>query len=266
MDLKKLFNLENKNVALIGGSGLIGSELVRQIPYYGARIIVGTRNQTKSNEIINNTKFSDNVIIPESFYIDISNESSIKNFFNEIKEKFGKIDALINSAWPKTSDWHLKFENIEHKSLYKNLCDHAGGYFLCCQAVSKIMKDQKSGVILNMGSIYGEVGPHFSIYEGTEMTCPSAYPLIKGGIHTFTKYLAAYLAPYNIRVNCISSGGIIDRSHQDPNFIKEYIKQTPLGRMGEPSDILGPVIFMLSDASLYVTGQILFVDGGWTCW
>lgn len=126
------------------------------------------------------------------------------------------------------------------------------------------MKNFNGGVILNLGSIYGHIGPRFSIYEGTEMNSAPVYPLIKGGIHTFTKYLASYLGSYNIRVNCIAPGGVKDESTQNQIFIQNYEKITPLKRMGCPDDIIGPVLFLCSDASSYVTGVILFVDGGWT--
>ena len=119
------------------------------------------------------------------------------------------------------------------------------------------MMEQQAGVILNLGSIYGEVGPHFSIYAGTKMTCPGAYPLIKGGVHAFTRYLAAYLGPYGVRVNCLSPGGLKDESHQPQGFIKNYLQQTPLGRMADPEDMIGPLIFLISEASRYVTGQVL---------
>ncbi|HDH53711.1 MAG TPA: SDR family oxidoreductase, partial [Nitrospirae bacterium] len=186
--------------------------------------------------------------------------------FEKTVNDFGKIDILINNAWPRTDDWGARFEKIKADSLYKNLCDHAGGYFLCCQHAANYMKKQKEGVILNMGSIYGVVGPHFPIYENTDMTCPAAYSLIKGGIHTFTKYLATYLAPYNVRVNCMAPGGIADNTRQESDFVEKYNKNTPLGRMGKPEDLIGPTIFLISDASRYVTGEVLVVDGGWTAW
>lgn len=267
MDIgNSIFSLNNLIVILTSGSGLIGTELLKELPKYGAQVIVGSRDTKKLDKKIEDIEYPENIIEPVSFFLDISNNNSVEHFFKKIKDSFPRIDGLINNAWPKTNDWLDKFEDVAAKSLYKNLCDHAGGYFLCSQKVAPIMKKQKSGVILNIGSIYGEIGPHFSIYEGTNMTCPGAYPMIKGGIHTFTKYLATYLAPHQIRVNCLSPGGIYNKEQQNPDFIKNYISETPLGRMGNPDDVIGPVIFFLSEASKYVTGEILFIDGGWTCW
>ncbi len=267
MDLKDTdFSLAGKVVVLTGGSGLLGMAAVRHLPRYGARLVVGVRNVGRFEEKLREIRYPQETFRPACFPVDLGEPATVKSFFQRVKEEFQRLDVLINNSFPRTDDWLVKFEEVEAKSLYKNLCDHAGGYFLCCQEAAKVMMAQKAGVILNMGSIYGEVGPHFSIYEGTEMTCPGAYPLIKGGVHTFTRYLAAYLGPYGIRVNCLSPGGIKDESHHPQRFMTNYSRQTPLGRMADPEDLVGPLIFLISEASRYVTGQVLFADGGWTSW
>jgi NAD(P)-dependent dehydrogenase (short-subunit alcohol dehydrogenase family) len=124
------------------------------------------------------------------------------------------------------------------------------------------MIKQNSGAIINMASIYGVVGPDFSIYEGTAMTLPAAYSAIKGGLINFTRYLASYLGKYQIRVNSVSPGGIFD--NQSSDFVRKYENKVPLGRMGTPQDIAPSVVFLLSDDSKYITGQNLLIDGGWT--
>jgi len=126
------------------------------------------------------------------------------------------------------------------------------------------MKQNGGGSIINLASTYGVVAPDFSIYEGTAMTMPAAYSAIKGGIITFTKYLAIYYAPYKVRVNAISPGGVFD--NQDPSFVEHYGKRTPLGRMARPAEIVGGAVYLASDASSYVTGHNLMIDGGWTAW
>ncbi|MCP4264271.1 MAG: SDR family oxidoreductase [Candidatus Brocadiaceae bacterium] len=262
----KLFRLDNRVVILTGGSGLIGSEAVRQLPMFGARVVVGVRDTDRFKDQLKDISLPEGCSLPVCYKLDISDHESVQSFFSKVASDFSKIDVLINNAFPRTKDWSALFEDVRPSSLYKNICDHAGGYFLCCQEAAFYMKKHNKGVILNVGSIYGNVGPHFSIYENTDMTSSSAYSLIKGGIHTFTKYLATYLAPHNIRVNCMSPGGIRDNGSQHPEFIKNYTKNTPLGRMAEPDDIIGPTIFLISDASKYVTGEVLMVDGGWTAW
>ena len=135
-------------------------------------------------------------------------------------------------------------------------------YFIFCQAVLEQMKKQKSGVILNIASIYGVVGNDFTVYEGTNLNSAAAYSAIKGGVINFSRYLASYCGKYNIRVNCVSPGGIFDYQH--PKFVKNYEQKVPLKRMGRPDDIAPAVSFLLSDEAQYITGQNLIVDGGWT--
>ncbi len=124
------------------------------------------------------------------------------------------------------------------------------------------MKQQKSGVIVNIASQYGVVAPDFTVYEGTELTSPVAYTAIKGGLINFTRYLASYFGPYGIRANCVSPGGVFD--NQNPVFVKNYELKVPMKRMGNPADMAEPVVFMLSESASYITGQNLIVDGGWT--
>lgn len=252
-----IFSCSDKVAIVTGGCGLIGREFVRALNDFGATVYIADTDKEKAEKVIgnNNVKY---------IYLDITSESSIEEATAEIVREHGKIDILVNSAYPRTNDWGLRFEKIRVESLKQNLDDHLGGYFICCQKVAEHMKLQKSGSIINMASIYGVVGPDFSIYDGTEMTMPAAYAAIKGGIITFTKYLATYYGRYNIRANTVSPGGIFD--NQKPAFVKNYSKKTPLGRMGLPNEIVGSVIFLASEASSYVTGQNLIVDGGWTAW
>ena len=124
------------------------------------------------------------------------------------------------------------------------------------------MSKQKSGSIVNMASIYGVLGADFSVYEGTTMTMPAAYSAIKGALINFTRYVASYFGPQQVRVNCVSPGGIFD--NQNDVFIENYCKKVPMRRLGIPEDISPAVAFLLSDDSKYITGQNIIVDGGWT--
>mgnify|MGYP000570870335 FL=1 len=144
----------------------------------------------------------------------------------------------------------------------KNVDLQLNSTFLCCQLVLEIMKKQKSGSIVNMASIYGVVGPDFSIYNGTTMTMPAAYSAIKGGVVNFTRYLACYFGPHSIRINSVSPGGVFN--NQESVFVENYVKNVPLRRMALPNDISPAVAFLLSDNSSYLTGQNIIIDGGWT--
>lgn len=135
--------------------------------------------------------------------------------------------------------------------------------FYISQQVLKIMKQQNSGSIVNIASIYGVVGNDFSVYENTDgMTSPAAYSAIKGGIINFTRYLSSYYGKHNINVNCVSPGGIFN--HQNEKFVEQYEAKVPLKRMGKPEEIAPAVSFLLSDEATYISGQNLIVDGGWT--
>src|SRR5690606_37002435 len=154
---------------------------------------------------------------------------------DEIVNRYGRIDGLVNNAYPRTSDWGIKFEEIPIESWRKNVDMQMNSRFLICQKLLEVMKKQREGSIVNIGSIYGVVGNDFTIYEGYGGTSPAAYSAIKGGIVNFTRYLASYYGKYNIRVNCVSPGGIKDNQH--PSFIERYEYKAPLKRMGKASEI-----------------------------
>ncbi len=241
--------LENKIIIVTGGSGLIGKTIVEQIKNDGAICI---------NAEINIVDDLENGLIN----CDITSEASIKETIEKIISKFGRIDGLVNNAYPRTNDWGKKFEDIPFESWKKNVDMQMNSVFSFCQQVLKIMKEQKSGSIVNISSVYGTVGPDFTVYDGTEMTMPAAYSAIKGGVVNFSRYLASYFGPFGVRVNCVSPGGIFD--NQTQQFVSNYEKKVPMRRMGLPIDIAAPVAFLLSDEAAYITGHNLMVDGGWT--
>jgi NAD(P)-dependent dehydrogenase (short-subunit alcohol dehydrogenase family) len=198
----------------------------------------------------------------EDWIMDITNEDEITRTVFEIVNKYKVIDGWVNNAYPRTSDWGNKLEDIFISSWRENIDMHLNGYFLCCKIVLNEMKKQGFGSLINMSSIYGSLGPDFTVYEGSEMTMPAAYAAIKGGINTLTKYLASYYGPFQVRVNTISPGGIFD--NQPSIFVENYCKRLPLRRMANPNDIVSSVHFLLSDESSYITGHDLMVDGGWS--
>lgn len=253
---KNFFSCKDKVAVVVGGAGLIGSAIVKGLNDFGAKVYIADTNKKAAEKIkARDAKF---------IYLDITLEESIHRALNEIYSVTKKIDILINCAYPRTSDWGLKLEEVPFESWKDNVNNHMGGYFLCSRAAAELMKKKTGGVIINFASIYGVVAPDFSIYQGTKMTMPAAYSAIKGGIITFTKYLATYYAKYNVRANAISPGGVFNG--QANVFLKKYVKKTPLNRMADPEDIVGAVIFLSSEASSYITGQNLIVDGGWSVW
>jgi NAD(P)-dependent dehydrogenase (short-subunit alcohol dehydrogenase family) len=252
-----LFSCKDKVAVVTGGAGLLGREIAKGLYDFGALVYVADINIDKTNEFAKEKKI-------QFIELDTTSEDSVKKAFEVILQKNNKIDILVNSAYPRTEDWGLKIEHIPFESWTTNVNNHLGGYFLCCQITAEKMKEAGKGSIINMASIYGVCGPDFSIYEDTEMTMPAAYSAIKGGIISFTKYLATYYASSNVRVNSISPGGVYDK--QPLSFVDKYSKKTPLGRMAYPKEIVGGVIYLASDASSYITGHNLLIDGGWTAW
>ena len=242
--------LSGKIIIVTGGSGLIGKEIVRSVRTYGG-IAINAEIGIETNLALHNVK------------CDITDDNSIQKTIDLIINKYGKIDGLVNNAYPRTKDWGVKFEDIPTESWKKNVDFQLNSYFIFCQKVLVQMKKQKSGSIVNIASQYGLVAPDFTVYEGTEMTSPAAYTAIKGGIINFTRYIASYFGKYGIRANCVSPGGVFD--NQNPIFVKNYVHKVPMKRMGKPSEMADPVSFLLSDSAAYITGHNLIVDGGWTC-
>ena len=241
--------LENKIIIVTGGNGLLGKAIVNRIKLEGAFCINLDINH-KTNVDLSNIN------------CDITSQESIDTALKIILNKYNKIDGLVNNAYPRTNDWGNKFEDIEFDSWVKNVDIQMNSVFYICQKVLAQMKLQNSGSIINMGSIYGVVGNDFTIYEGTKLTSAAAYSAIKGGIINFTRYLASYFGKYNVRINCVSPGGIFD--NQNEIFVKNYENKVPMKRMGLPDDIAPSIAFLLSDDSKYITGQNLIIDGGWT--
>jgi NAD(P)-dependent dehydrogenase (short-subunit alcohol dehydrogenase family) len=242
-------SLKGKIIIVTGGNGLLGKELIGKINETGGFSI---------NLDINHETTDDLSLIK----CDITKTSDVISAIEKIVIKYKKIDCLVNNAYPRTKDWGLKFEDIPIESWKLNVDFQLNSYFFISQTVSKQMLLSNSGSIVNIASIYGVVGPDFNIYEGTSMTMPAAYSAIKGGLISFTKYLASYLGPNNIRVNAVSPGGIFD--NQNPIFVNNYNNKVPLRRMGNPDDIIPAIIFLLSEDAKYITGQNLIIDGGFT--
>lgn len=243
--------LENKVILVTGGSGLLGKSIVTNIESQGGIAINLDINIDKSSSIDSHNVFCD-----------ITNSDSIAACFKSIHDHFGRIDGLVNNAYPRTKDWGNKFEDVSPQSWAKNVEMQLNPTFYLSQEVSKYMVESKKGSIVNIASIYGVVGNDFTVYDGTDMTSPAAYAAIKGGIINFTKYMASYLGKHGVTVNCVSPGGIFD--NQNPTFVANFEHKVPLNRMGRPDDISPAVSFLLSDGASYITGHNLLVDGGWT--
>ena len=241
--------LDGKVIIITGGNGLIGKSLIDKLKLENAICI----NADLHNETLDDLS---NIIC------DVTNVESIDNAINLVLKKYGKIDGLVNNAYPRTEDWGVKFEKITIDSWRSNIDMQMNSVFVFCQKVLPHMATKKYGSVVNIGSIYGSVGPDFNVYNNTELTMPAAYSAIKGGVINFTRYLSSYYGKSNVRVNCVSPGGIFNK--QPIEFVKNYENRVPMKRMGTPDDISPAVSFLLSDESTYITGQNIIIDGGWT--
>lgn len=254
------FSLNGKISFVTGGAGLIGSEITKALADAGSKVIILEIDKKRADALSKKLKSEGLDVASEVF--DATNLSQIDAEIEKLYKKYGQIDVWVNSAYPRTKDWGEKVENLSIASWQKNVDMHLNSYSWISRKVCMIMKKQKSGSLINFASIYGVVGNNFTIYEGTKMNPPMAYSAIKGGIISLSRYLASYFGKYNVRVNTICPGGIFNNQHK--NFVQKYSDNTPLKRMGEPGEIASAVLFLASDASSYMTGSTLMVDGGWT--
>lgn len=264
------FSLQNKVAIVTGALGLLGKNHCEALADAGANVVVADLDETKCS------KFAEK-LLTESLgcKLDVTNCESIKNLLNKTILNLGKVDILINNAAindmvenPKNNTNDSQFENYSLGNWNNSLSVNLTGTFLCSQIIGKEMVKQKSGNIINIASTYGLVAPNQDLYKdenGKQIFYKTpVYSVTKAGIISFTKYLAAYWAGKNIRVNALSPGGV--KNKQDITFIKKYSAKTPLGRMAKPNDYKGAIVFLASDASSYMTGENLVVDGGWTIW
>lgn len=253
-----LFRLDQKVILVSGGAGIAGSAISRGLAEAGATVIVSSRNGAACEQFCSELAAEGLQAIAEP--CDFTSESSIIDLRSRILNRFGRLDALFNNAVAR-SGGEL---NDTTAADWESVMDlNSTGLFLSCQILSEPMVRQRNGSIVNIASIYGMVGPDFSIYEGTPVHNSVSYAFAKGGMINLTRYLASYLAPHNIRVNTISPGGVLT-DQTPPRFIENYNRHVPLGRMASGPDLYGAAIFLASDASAYVTGQNIAVDGGWT--
>ena len=273
-DALKQFSLEGKVAVVTGALGLIGKQHCYALAEAGANVVVTDMNQEKcvafASEL--SSHFQRSML---GFAADITKADSLKALRDAILKAFGKLDVLVNNAAindmfenPTAAAELSKFENYPLELWQKSLDVNVTGVFLCTQILGTEMAKRGTGSIINVASTYGIVAPDQSLYkkpDGSQNFWKSAaYPATKGAVISFTRFLAAYWGNKGVRVNTLSPGGV--ENAQDDYFVKNYSAKTMLGRMAEPTDYKGAIVFLASDASAYMTGANLIVDGGWTAW
>lgn len=264
-----LFNLTGKTAIVTGACGLIGRQHCAALAQAGANVVVADLNAEACTAITGGLPGGPHLPLA----VNVTDPESLTAARDQIIARFGHIDVLVNNAAindmfenPALAANLSKFENFPLSTWQKSLEVNVTGIFLAAQVFGTPMAVQGHGSIINVASTYGIVGPDQSIYvnqqgEQTFFKSPS-YPATKGAVISFTRYLAAYWGKRGVRVNTLSPGGV--ENSQDAFFVQQYSAKTPLGRMAAATDYQGAVVFLASDASAYMTGANLVVDGGWT--
>ncbi|HMO19336.1 MAG TPA: SDR family oxidoreductase [Candidatus Melainabacteria bacterium] len=271
-DLTKLFSLDEKVVVLTGGGGILGRHFASALVQFGATVVVADLNFESAaavcQEILNDFSLE-----AHPFELDVSSEASVKSLMEFVVDKFGRLDVLHNNAASKSSDLKRFFANTEdydmdiwHEVMEVNL----KGMFLMARAAGALMARQETGgSIIQTASIYGILSPDQRIYEGAEymgvqINNPAVYSISKAGVVGLTRHLSTQWLGSKVRVNTITPGGV--ESGQNDTFKKNYSNRVPMGRMADANEMVGALIYLASDASTYVTGQNVIVDGGLSAW
>ena len=267
------FSLEGRVCVVTGALGLIGREICAGLMEAGARVVLadldGDACRRRAEEMAGQAPGG-----VHGFGADVTSPESLGRLRDQVLGQAGRVDALINSAAVNdvfdegTAAERSRFESYPLEMWQRSLNVNLTGTFLPCQILGREMARQGSGSIINIASTYGLVAPDQRIYrrpDGSQRFWKSpAYPAAKGGVLAFSRFLAAYWAGSGVRVNTLCPGGVEDG--QEEHFIAAYRSRTPLGRMARAADYRGAVVFLASDASSYMTGAELVVDGGWTAW
>jgi NAD(P)-dependent dehydrogenase (short-subunit alcohol dehydrogenase family) len=255
------FSLQGRVALVTAGAGpLFGRSIATALAEAGATVVTASRSLARNEAFAAELVEQGHSACGLAF--DQEDLASIDALYAELHERFGRLDILVNSALAR--DGHVgRFEEQTPETWQHAAQGDFAGLFRHCQLAIQTMRRQGRGSIINIASIYGVVANDPSLYAGTEMVQPPSYNFVKGGMINFTRYLASYYGKEGIRANAISPGGYQDQ--QPAEFIARYEERVPLGRMMGHNDLQGAVVFLASDASAYVTGTNLMVDGGWTC-
>lgn len=262
---RELFSLDNRVAIVTGGAGYIGSAISKGLASFGANVILVGRTESKLENFLNeNNELFGNKF--EAYVCDIKDQEKFKEVVENTEKKYGSVDILVNNAYIKRKE---KFDDLTVEKWNEAISNNITPYFTCTQAVIPIMKKKGRGSIINNASIYGFLGVDHRIFLDMGNNPAIHYAAIKGGIVQMTRYLATLFAKDGIRVNTISPGYFPKLKPNDPgrpDYIAEICKRTPMNRVGRVEEIASAAVFLASDASSFITGQNIPIDGGWSAW
>lgn len=264
MTYPKFEEFENKTVLVTGGLGHLGREICSAFAEQGASLVLLDKQEPDSSFFDFLRKKSKEVIY---FKVDFEDSLSRRTVIEEVLAEIDKLDILINNAAfvgsSQLEGWAVPFQSQSLESWSKAIEVNLTTPFHLTQGFEEILRRTDHPAIVNLGSIYGSLGPDWGMYENTDMGNPAAYSASKGGLIQLTRWLSTTLGP-NIRVNSVSPGGILRLQNSD--FIERYRNKTPLNRLASEADVVSTVLFLSSESSSYITGQNIMVDGGWSAW
>jgi len=276
MKLDKIFNISEKVILVTGGTGQIGSNISKVFLDNGAKVVFLDKDMSKKEEIINDLKNDSKDLSVNAFFfkLDISIEDECIKVIRKIHQQFKKIDVLINAAaidakfdHSVKDNFNKEFKNFPINLLIQSLQINQLGLIQITKEVCKYMSDSKQGNIINLGSIYSLVSPNHNLYDfknDQKSIKPIDYVISKSFIPNFSRYIATFYAKDGIRCNTLIPHGIIQNPRDD--FVDNWKIISPIGRLCNIEELYGPFLFLASDASSYMTGATLIIDGGWTAW
>lgn len=267
------FSLDNRTALVTGGAGLLGKQFTAALGQAGAKVVVADLDSDAAENHADELRRQGTQAV--SVGVDVTDPESVSQMIAHAVSEFGSLDVLVNSAAldPKFDPDNVEgqannaFETYPLDTWKKAIDVNLTGMFLACQGAARQMMDQNYGVIINICSTYGLVGPDQRLYkrpDGGQQFKPVYYTVSKAGVLGLTRYLATYYAGKPIRVNALTPGGVFN--HHDDVFLKAYSARTVIGRMANLDEMNGAIVFLASEASSYMTGANLVVDGGWTAW
>ena len=256
--------LQGKVVVVTGGAGLLGRTFCSAVLAQGGIAIVADRDIGAAAAVAAglDERTGGTAGRAEAAELDITDTASVSALVARLSAQFGRIDGLVNNAYPRNARYGRALEAVTYEDFCDNVGMHLGGYFLVSQQFAAAFARQGYGSIVNMASVYGVIAPRFEVYQGTPMTMPVEYAAIKSGVIHMSKYFAQYYKAAGVRVNALSPGGILDR--QPASFVGAYNALAGAKGMLDPADIAGTLTFLLSDAARHVTGQNIVVDDGFS--
>lgn len=253
----------NKTIIIIGGAGLLGTEFAKTLAAQGDNVVVADFNIEAAAAVCENLILEgveQRQLMAST--VNIVEKDSILILIDEVQQRFGSIDGVVNTAYPRNKNYGKKFEQVEFSDFCENTNLNLGGYFLVAQQFAEHFSNHGGGDIINISSIYGVIAPKFEVYNNTSMTMPVEYAVIKSGLIHLGRYIAKYYRGRKVRINTISPGGIFD--NQDESFVSRYDKNCNSIGMLSPKDISNVVQFIFSNSSSGISGQNIIVDDGFT--